>query len=324
MRNLLVTGGYGFIGSQVVNVALSDYEVDKLVVIDILDYCSREANVKFKHDPRFAFVKGDICNVDLVQEVLEHYNIDTVIHMAAQSHVDLSFVNPLQFTQDNILGTHNLLEACRKYNKIERFVYMSTDEVYGQVPHNEKVPCDENSSLNPTNPYSATKAAAELIVRSYGCSFKLPYIIIRGNNVYGKGQFPDKLISKFIMYLLMGRKVPIHGDGSSKRTFVHVSDMARGILTVAQKGRLNEIYNIGSDNEYSVIEIARILCTFLDKNFESFVSFTRDRQFNDKRYFINYNKILSLEWKEQISFHEGLKLTIDWYKKHFDEFKQKI
>ena len=327
MNNILVTGGYGFIGSEVINVAFRQIStLNSLILLDRIDYCSREHNVnpEVRSDPRYKFIKGDICDFDLIESILEENEIDTVIHMAAQSHVDLSFTNSLQFTRDNVLGTHTILEACRKYRKLKRFVHMSTDEVYGEASHDEESPFDEISLLNPTNPYAATKAGAEFIVRAYGHSYKLPFVIIRGNNVYGPGQFPDKLIPKFITYLHLGRKVTVHGDGSAKRTFVHVTDMARGILSVAQNGKLGEIYNIGSYNEYSVIEITKILCRLMEKDFESSAIHVTDRNFNDKRYFIDHNKILTLGWEEQISFNDGLIQTIDWYVKHSDEYETKI
>ena len=323
IKNILITGGYGFIGSELVNVIFQKMtQLNRVVVFDRIDYCSRESNVsaEIRSHPNYKFVKGDLCDFNLLKYILEENHIDAIIHMAAQSHVDLSFTNSLQFTRDNVLGTHTLLEACRTYGKIKRFIHMSTDEVYGEVSHNEENPCKEISLLNPTNPYAATKASAEFIVRAYGYSYKLPYVIIRGNNVYGHGQFPDKLIPKFILYLNMGKHVPIHGDGSAKRTFVHVTDMARGILTVTEKGSLGEIYNIGSSNEYSVMEITKMLCDLMNKNVEKCTTFVSDRNFNDKRYFIDHNKILELGWKEEICFNEGMVQTINWYIDHSDEY----
>lgn len=323
MTSILVTGGYGFIGSEVVNVIFSEmHDLKKLIVVDRIDYCSREMNVKDKvrSDPRYLFVKGDIKNLELMKSLLEDHHIDIIIHMAAQSHVDLSFDNSICFTQDNILGTHTLLEASRSYGKLKRFVHMSTDEVYGEASHDEEIPHNEISLLNPTNPYAATKAAAEFMVKSYGYSYKLPYVIIRGNNVYGPGQFPDKLIPKFSLYLHLGKKVTIHGDGSSKRTFIHVNDMARGILAVMLKGLNGEVYNIGSRNEYSVMEITKLLCNIMKKDFHESITYVRDRNFNDQRYFICNSKISELGWHEEINFEQGILDTVNWYIKHAHEW----
>jgi UDP-glucose 4,6-dehydratase len=317
MHNILITGGYGFIGSELVNVTFQQInELNRLIVLDRLDYCSDQNNVleSIRNHACYKFIKGDLCDYNLLEKILSNNNIDTVIHMAAQSHVDLSFTNSFQFTQDNVLGTHTLLEACRKYGNLKKFIHMSTDEVYGETSHEEKHANKEIALLDPTNPYAASKAAAEFYVRAYGYSYNIPYIIIRGNNVYGHGQYPDKLISKFIFNLHMDKPLPIHGDGSSKRTFIYVTDMAKGILTVVLKGIIGEIYNIGSYNEYSVLEISNILCKLMGKNKENYITYVADRQFNDKRYFIDHSKIALLGWKEETSFEEGLIKTINWYK----------
>jgi dTDP-glucose 4,6-dehydratase len=324
MLNILITGGYGFIGSEVVFVAFQQIKtLKKLIVLDRIDYNSKESNIspEIRNHECYKFIKGDLCDADLMEKILNENEIDTVIHMAAQSHVDLSFTNPGQFTRDNVIGTQTLVEACCKYGKLNRFVHMSTDEVYGEVSHDETSPFIESSPLKPTNPYSVSKAAAEMYVEGYGRSHKLPYVIIRGNNVYGPKQYPDKLIAKFISYLHLDRKVTIHGDGSSQRTFIHVTDMAKGILTVAERGILGEIYNIGSYNEYSVIEITKLLCEILERDFENSVIYVPDRNFNDKRYFIDHSKILSLGWKEEISFVIGIRDTINWYKEHLEDYE---
>lgn len=324
MKKFLVTGGYGFIGSEVVNRIFTQFpQAEKLVLFDRVDYNSRPENInpEVRQDGRFKFVKGDICSYDLILHVLEEYQIDTIIHMAAQTHVDISFTNSLQFTRDNVMGTHTLLEACRQYGKLNRFVHMSTDEVYGEA---EEEAHDENAHLNPTNPYAATKTGAEYIVKSYGRSYKFPYIIIRGNNVYGHGQYPDKLIPKFILLLELGKKLTIHGNGLAKRMFVHVNDMADGILLVTARGKLEEIYNIGSRNEYTVMDIAKQICDYSQKDINTSIEYIPDRNFNDKRYFIDYRKIQGLGWTEKIKFDEGLKQTIKWYRDKIQEFSKKF
>lgn len=324
MSRFLLTGCFGFIGSQVANSIFEEFPLaQKLVILDRVDYNSRPKNVnkEVQADPRFTFVRGDICSVDLVSFVLKEYQIDTVIHLAAQTHVDESFKNSLQFTRDNVLGTHSLLEACRAYGQIKRFVHMSTDEVYGEADDDSH---HEGSLLNPTNPYAATKASAEFILKSYGYSYKFPYIIIRGNNVYGHGQYPDKIVPKFSLYVQYGRKLPIHGEGTAKRMFVHVDDMARGIVLVVKKGTLGETYNIGSRNEHTVLEIAQKIAANFEKSLDEVIHHVPDRHYNDKRYYIDYTKIKDLGWEEQIPFEEGLKETIEWYVQRADEFKEKI
>lgn len=325
MKNVLLTGGAGFLGSNLTNnffSSIPDSHVT-LVVLDRLDYPTKDSNIKLKIrlDDRYKLIQGDLCDNYLIKFILEEYQIDTVIHLAAQTHVDISFGNSLQFTHDNILGTHTLLEECRKYGKIQRFIHMSTDEVYGEVSHEETSPCTEKSLLLPTNPYSATKAAAEMLVRSYGCSYKLPYIIIRANNIYGPGQFPDKLIPKFILLLHQNGKLPIQGDGSAKRTFVHVLDIVKAIFLITSKGEIGEIYNIGSKNEYSVIEVTRMLCQLMNKDYKNSIEYVKDRNFQDRRYLIDYSKTLELGWQEEIPFDRGLLDTLNWYLKHIDKYK---
>ena len=318
---LLITGGCGFIGSELVNYCYKTLSFERLVVLDRLDYCSRKNNIdpEVLDDPDFKFIKGDLCNYDLILHLLQTYKIDYVINMAAQTHVDRSFASSLQFTKDNVLGLHTLLEACRAYGEIKKFVHMSTDEVYGENKDDKAQ--HENSLLDPTNPYAATKAGAEFILRSYGHSYKFPYVIIRGNNVYGHGQYPDKLIPRFILYLHKGKPLTIHGSGAAKRTFVHVSDMAAGLVLILQHGQNHEIYNIGSQNEYTVMEIAYILCERMGKKLDDVIKYVPDRPFNDQRYHINSNKIKALGWKEKISFDEGLTRTIAWYLERADEYQ---
>lgn len=323
MKNVLLTGGAGFLGSNLVNNFFSLVEDNvTLTVLDRLDYSTKDLNIspKIKKDHRYKLIQGDLCDSYLIKFILEEYQIDTVIHLAAQTHVDISFGNSLQFTHDNILGTHTLLEECRKYGKIQRFIHFSTDEVYGEVTYEETSPCTEKSLLMPTNPYSATKAAAEMLVRSYGCSYKLPYIIIRANNIYGPRQFPDKLIPKFILLLYQNKKLPIQGNGSAKRTFVHVLDIVKAIFIVITKGEIGEIYNIGSKNEFSVMEITKELCRLMDKDFGKSVKYVKDRNFQDRRYLIDYSKTSQLGWQEEIIFDQGLKDTLKWYLKNIDKY----
>ena len=310
--NLLVTGGCGFIGSNVVNYFLERYPDYNLINIDKLDYCASTENVK--ESENYTFVHGNICDADLITSLLYEHNIDTIIHIAAQTHVDNSFGNSLQFTKDNVLGTHTLLECVKEYGKVTKFLHMSTDEVYGEVEL-EHTGCNEKSLLNPTNPYAATKAGAEFLCKSYVSSFNLPIVIVRGNNVYGPNQYPEKLIPKSIQHIINNEKCEIHGTGKTRRNFIHSSDVASAIDIVLHSGEIGEVYNIGSVNEFSVIEIIQKLLRIMKPHvrFEDFVTYIEDRPFNDFRYAIDSTKLHNLGWKEDILFEEGIQATLDHY-----------
>jgi len=313
---ILVTGGCGFIGSNFINYYKAKHR-DKAFIINLdkLDYCSSSNGVH--HD---LLVVGNLQDKDLVLKVLEENQVDIVIHFAAQTHVDNSFGNSIEFTKDNILGTHTLLECCRVYNKIQKFVHISTDEVYGEVGLNH-AGCSEKSLLNPTNPYAATKAGAEFIARSYFYSFGLPVVITRGNNVYGPRQYPEKVIPKFIDLLSNGKPCPVQGTGESRRNFIHVQDVARAVELIMHHGMVNKIYNIGSGNEFSVLDIVQILVEeIIGKEhvhcWQKWVRYVEDRNFNDYRYAIDSTALRELGWTETIDFREGLKSTIQWYFEH--------
>ena len=308
--NLLVTGGCGFIGSNFINYYKEKYPHIKIITFDKVDYCSDKNYVK--HDK---LIIGNLKNKDLVLHILNEYEIDTIIHFAAQTHVDNSFGNSIEFTIDNILGTHTLLECCKVYNKIKRFIHISTDEVYGEVDIDHKG-CTEISLLNPTNPYAATKAGAEFIVRSYYYSFNIPIIITRGNNVYGPRQYPEKLIPKFINQIMNNQKCTIHGKGLTRRNFIYILDVIKAVDTILENGIINKIYNIGTNNEYSVYEIAEKIIKYLKPNdkIDDWIEYISDRNFNDYRYAIESNELRSLGWKEEINFDQGFKDTIEWYK----------
>ncbi len=315
IKNLLVTGGCGFIGSNFINYFYEKHHHHKINIVnfDAMYYCASENNINkhIRKASNYHLVKGNLCSFDLVRHVLEEYKIDTVIHFAAQSHVQNSFEDALQYTNDNVLGTHTLLEACRLYGKINKFIHISTDEVYGEsmIEENEEKKHEE-SILCPTNPYAATKAAAELIAKSYYHSFKMPIIITRGNNVYGPNQYPEKLIPRFIEQLKNGKPVTIQGDGSNVRAFLHVNDVCSAFELILEKGKIGEIYNIGSDenDEYSVKKIAYMLIERIKKtnNYGEWITYIEDRPFNDKRYYISNEKVKSLGWEIKIDFKSGL------------------
>lgn len=317
MKNLLVTGGCGFIASNFINYYFNVNPEVNIVNIDAMYYCANEKNVleKIRESTRYNFVKGNLCSQDLIKYILESHKIDNVIHFAAQSHVQNSFEDALQYTNDNILGTHTLLEMCRKYGKIEKFIHISTDEVYGEsMLSDDEEKKNENSILCPTNPYAATKAAAELIAKSYYFSFKMPIIITRGNNVYGPNQYPEKLIPRFIQLLNEGKPVTIQGDGSNVRAFLHVRDVCSALECILNKGTIGDIYNIGSDehHEYTVLEIAKMLIRMIKQTeeYDSWISYIEDRPFNDKRYYISNQKVKQLGWKIKVDFEKGLKELI--------------
>jgi len=258
-------------------------------------------------------VKGNLRDGALLTALLKEHAIDTVVHFAAQSHVDTSFTDPLSYTQDNVVGTHTLLEACRTYGRIQRFVHISTDEVYGE---NTGAVFTETSLLKPTNPYAATKASAEMLVHSYIHSYGLPAVVIRSNNVYGPGQYPEKVIPKFIFQLLDGRPLTIQGSGHQLRSFLYVEDAVDAVLCVLFQGAQGEVYNISSTDELSIRELARTLVTALRPaaTLEESLTFIEDRHFNDKRYWIESKPLAALGWRQKVPFAEGLAATIAWYK----------
>jgi UDP-glucose 4,6-dehydratase len=267
--------------------------------------------------PNFKFVKGDIASPDLVSYVLREEKIDTILHFAAQTHVDNSFGNSLSFTQTNIYGTHVLLESAKSCSTLKRFVHVSTDEVYGEGEDFDTDPMTENHVLEPTNPYAATKAGAEFLVKSYFRSFQLPCLITRGNNVYGPHQFPEKLIPKFTNQLMKGLPLTIHGDGTNTRNFLYVTDVATAFDIIMHKGTPGHVYNIGGKNEIPNIGVAKTLLKVFGKEAEEdkLITFVPDRKFNDLRYTINSSKLHELGWTESMSWEEGLKTTVEWYKK---------
>jgi len=313
-KNILVTGGAGFIGSNFLNYALEKYPEIHFYNLDCLNYCASQNNVN--EQPNYHFVEGKIQDRYLILHLLKSHQIDAVIHFAAQSHVDNSFENSLSYTEDNILGTHVLLEACRQYGQIKRFLHFSTDEVYGESQIDDALHKNEQSVMCPTNPYAATKAGAELIARAYYYSYKMPIIVTRGNNVYGPRQYLEKLIPRFIHLLATDQKCTIHGTGQNTRSFIYVDDVSRAVETVLSRGQPGEIYNIGSEDEYSVMEIADMLIKRLKPESgerDQHLIYVPDRVYNDQRYFISNDKIKALGWCKEVSFQEGLEKTIQWY-----------
>ena len=319
---LLVTGGAGFIGSNFINIIWKKYHNIRIINLDALYYCGNKDNInlEIQNNSRYTFIEGNLQSYDLIKYIWESHSITHVIHFAAQSHVDDSFHNSLRYTNDNILGTHNLLEVARtKGNNLKLFIHVSTDEVYGEsMLQKTEMHKTESSILCPTNPYAATKAGAELIAQSYQHSFQMPIIITRGNNVYGPNQYPEKVIPKFIQQLLNNQKITIQGSGDCVRAFLHSVDTANAFITILEKGMVGEIYNIGCDEgmEYTILELAKILILKIMKTdqYQEWITYIEDRPFNDKRYYISNQKLKDLGWKITLpDLQQGLNTIL---KKH--------
>jgi 3,5-epimerase/4-reductase len=315
---LFVTGGAGFIGSNFINAIYKVYKHIKIINFDALYYCADEKkniSQEIRLDKkRYTFIHGNLQSLDLLNYIFQINPITHIVHFAAQSHVQTSFTDAIQYTQDNVLGTHHLLEAVRLYcPTLQKFIHVSTDEVYGEsmLSADEKHKT-EQTVLCPTNPYAATKAGAELLAQAYNHSFKMPIIITRGNNVYGPNQYPEKVIPRFIQQLQRGKKVTIQGDGSCVRAFLHAEDTASAFIKILERGNIGEIYNIGCDEgmEYSILEVAKILIKKIknasDNDYKEWITFIEDRPFNDQRYYISNQKLKELGWKIEIKFEEGI------------------
>ena len=301
MENALVTGGCGFIASHFINYIHQRYPDINIINVDKLDYCSNVENVR---PGSSTFVKGNVGNAELIEHLIKLYNFKYVFHFAAQSHVDNSFDNALSFTMDNTHATHVLIEACRRFIPDVEFIHFSTDEVYGenktQAPFKEDV-----AQLRPTNPYSASKAAAEMIVHSYVRSFGMDVKIIRCNNVYGPRQYPEKLIPKFKRLLKEGKKCTIHGTNCArtKRAFLHVDDVVTAVEVVWLRGASGEVYNVSSDDELTILDVTKfIIDGFVgvpNPPYEDYITYTEDRPHNDERYWICSQKLKELGWSQK-------------------------
>ncbi len=311
MKRILVTGGAGFIGSNFVRWVLTDHPDCFIVNLDKLTYAGNLENLEgFLKNPSHIFVKTDIGNGKTVEEIIDKHKIQAIINFAAESHVDRSIVTPKIFIETNVTGTLTLLQAARD-KKIEKFLQISTDEVYGQLGPTGKF--TEQTPLAPNSPYAASKAAADFLVKAFGHTWQLNYNITRCSNNYGPYQFPEKMIPLMINNALNDKPLPVYGDGLHIRDWIHVQDHCTAIWKVLMEGKDGEIYNIGSSCEKQNIEVVKTILKLLKKP-ESLITFVKDRPGHDRRYAMNASKITSqLGWKPQISFEEGLKKTIDWY-----------
>jgi dTDP-glucose 4,6-dehydratase len=307
---IFVTGGAGFIGSNFINHVLGLSQGYSLVNYDKLTYAGNLANLEsVAHNPQYAFIKGDICDPAAVEAAMD--GCQTVVHFAAESHVDRSIYEPAPVIQTNVTGTFVLLQIARQL-KIEKFVHVSTDEVYGDMMPGAFA--DENSPLQPSSPYSASKAGSDLIVRSYVRTFDFPAVITRASNNYGPFQFPEKFLPLMITNALDGKPLPIYGDGKQERDWLHVTDHCRAILAVLERGRIGEVYNIGGLDVLENLTMARRLLKAAGKS-EALLSYVKDRPGHDRRYALRCEKIeRELGWKPSISLEDGLRQTIDWYR----------
>ena len=316
---IMVTGGAGFIGSALVRHLVLE-RGDQVCTIDKLTYSGSVANLDaVEASPLHELVELDICDGPAVREVMLDFRPDAVLHLAAESHVDRSIDGPEVFVRTNVLGTCNMLQAALELHRGSsgglRFVHVSTDEVYGE---NELYDCEddakhEDATLEPTNPYAASKAAAEMLVKAYRRSYGLPVIVTRCNNVFGPGQYPEKLIPKVVLLAKRGAKLPIHGDGSAKRSYLYVEDVAEAYDAVLHMGKLGETYNIGTQHEVTVVDVVRMICGVMGVDFDAQVSHVADRPFNDQRYYLNARKLEKLGWTQRTSWEEGMRKTIEWY-----------
>ena len=307
--HLLVTGGSGFIGSNFIRFMLESHPDISITNLDVLTYAGNPANlIDIENDPRYSFVKGDICDRTIVDSVMDQYHIDTVVHFAAESHVDRSIADGSVFVKTNVLGTFTMLDAALAHG-IKRFIHVSTDEVYGSTREGSFV---ETNNLNPSSPYSSSKAGSDLLALSYWHTHQLPAIVTRCTNNYGPFQYPEKLIPLFVTNLLEGKKVPIYGTGQNIRDWLFVIDHCRAIDFILENGQPGEAYNIGGGEEKTNLEITHTILRLLGKD-ESMIEYVEDRKGHDFRYSLDFSKLRNMGWEPAFSFDEAMTATVRWY-----------
>ncbi|UTB31762.1 MAG: dTDP-glucose 4,6-dehydratase [Methanobacterium sp. ERen5] len=309
---MLITGGAGFIGCNFVHQMVEKYDHD-LVVFDKLTYA---ANPKYLDDvkDKIEFVKGDIGDAEAVKNVMK--DCDYVVNFAAETHVDRSIEDPGVFVKTDVIGTYNLLENVRKYD-VERYLQISTDEVYGSI---ENGSFTELSNIDPSSPYSASKAGADVLVSAYYKTYGAPVLITRSSNNFGPYQFPEKLIPLFILNAMQDKQLPVYGDGKNVRDWIYAPDNCRGVYTALMKGKLGEVYNVGGGNEKNNLEITKLILENLGKS-DDLITFVEDRLGHDRRYSLDSTKIKKLGWKPEVKFEDAIKATIDWYKANISIFR---
>lgn len=320
MHNVLVTGGAGFIGSNFVRFLLREHSTIRVINFDKLTYAGNLENLAdIAHDPRYVFVKGDICERRETEKAFAEYEVDTVVHFAAESHVDRSILGPAVFIQTNVVGTQVLLDVAREKG-VERFLHVSTDEVYGSLGPSGRFM--ESTPLHPNSPYAASKAGSDLLALAYHHTFQLPVVVTRCSNNYGPYQFPEKLIPLMIINALNDKPLPVYGDGLNVRDWLYVVDHCTALDAVLNKGTIGEIYNIGGTNEWKNIDVVRLLLQTLQKP-ESLIQFVKDRPGHDRRYAIDAGKLRAeLGWQPAYAFEKGLVDTVDWYLKNRDWWRR--
>jgi len=310
MKKILVTGGAGFIGSNFIRLMLKNSPEYKIINLDKLTYAGNLENLKdIEKNSNYSFIRGDICDENVVEKIVK--KSDIIVNFAAESHVDRSIKNSDEFIKTNICGAHTLLKAALKY-KVEKFIQISTDEVYGNL---EKQSFKEIDPLKPNSPYSASKAGADMLVRSFNSTYNLPTIIVRSSNNFGPFQYPEKLIPLFITNVIENKKLPLYGDGMNIREWIFVNDNCFGIKTLMEKGKTGEIYNLGSGQIKTNFEIASMILEHF-KKLKDQILYVKDRPGHDRVYILNSKKIRKLGWKPTQKFDINLEKTIEWYKKN--------
>lgn len=317
MNKYFITGGCGFIGSNFIRYILNRDDSSIIINLDKLTYAGNPNNlIEFNNDERYIFYHGDICDSKIVKEIFQQHKPDYLINFAAESHVDRSIGKPDDFIQTDIFGTFTLLEAAREFG-LERFIQISTDEVYGSI---EKGSFSETDTLMPRNPYSASKAGADRLAYSYFTTYELPVIITRASNNFGPYQFPEKLIPLFVTNAMEDKKLPVYGDGKNIRDWLYVEDHCEAIQYIIDKGVLGEIYNIGGGNELTNIEITDIILKETNKP-ETLKKYVKDRLGHDRRYSLNCEKLADIGWRPKHDFLEAMKFTVEWYKQNDEWWK---
>ena len=317
-NKILITGGAGFIGSNFIHYILNKYKNYQIINLDKLTYCGNLENLKdIEKNPRYHFIKGDICDKILVENIFRKQKPDFIVNFAAETHVDRSILEPEAFIKTDILGTHVLLQMAEKYG-IKKFLQISTDECYGSI---KKGKFTEKSPLSPNSPYAASKTGADLLVQAYYKTFNLPVLITRSSNNFGPYQYPEKLIPLFITNLLEGEKIPLYGAGKNIRDWIYVLDNCAGIDLILHKGKIGKIYNIGGGNELTNITITNLILKYLNKD-KSFIKRVADRPGHDFRYALDSQKIGKLGWRPKYNFNQAIEKTINWYKNNPEWWKK--